>query len=130
MHLVSVETVAKCSHGTTPYTPESSCVCCVFHELIRLQSALPHEKRPCELKIQCALTLSLLIPTLPFYFRNLTADVTRFVPTALRVKRTDGPGMGAIRRGADAERKVEAPKPQVTKDDAYSQFMREMEGLL
>jgi hypothetical protein len=26
--------------------------------------------------------------------------------------------------------KLDIPKPQSTKDDAYSQFMREMEGLL
>uniref|UniRef100_A0A0K8SM30 WW domain-binding protein 11 n=3 Tax=Lygus hesperus TaxID=30085 RepID=A0A0K8SM30_LYGHE len=62
--------------------------------------------------------------------RNLTADVTRFVPTALRVKRTDVADGRSVGRRAESERKVEAPKPQATKDDAYSQFMREMEGLL
>lgn len=64
--------------------------------------------------------------------RNLSADVTRFVPSALRVKRED--------------KKVQKPKPFVseyrqqqneaasnkgtTKDDAYMQFMREMQGLM
>lgn len=62
--------------------------------------------------------------------RNLSADVTRFVPSTLRVKRED--------------KKVQRPKPYVsdyrvepeqagkgtTKDDAYMQFMREMQGLL
>lgn len=65
--------------------------------------------------------------------RNLSADVTRFVPSALRVKRED--------------KKIQKPKPFVseyrqqqkaeaqsnkgtTKDDAYMQFMREMQGLL
>lgn len=62
--------------------------------------------------------------------RNLSADVTRFVPSALRVKRE--------------EKKISRPKPYVseyrkqseatvkgtTKDDAYMQFMREMQGLL
>lgn len=65
--------------------------------------------------------------------RNLSADVTRFVPSALRVKRED--------------KKVQKPKPfaneysrqhqqestqakGTTKDDAYMQFMREMQGLL
>lgn len=61
-----------------------------------------------------------------FYFRNLTADVTRFVPTALRVKRTDDKPA----RKQEQAPKVDLPKPQATKDDAYSQFMREMEGLL
>lgn len=58
--------------------------------------------------------------------RNLTADVTRFVPTALRVKRGDDKPL----RKQDQIPKQEAPKPGATKDDAYSQFMREMEGLL
>lgn len=65
--------------------------------------------------------------------RNLSADVTRFVPSTLRVKRED--------------KKPQKPKPFVseysrqqqheaahakgtTKDDAYMQFMREMQGLL
>lgn len=61
--------------------------------------------------------------------RNLSADVTRFVPSALRVKRED--------------KKPQKPKPFVSeysrqqhsetasnKDDAYMQFMREMQGLL
>lgn len=62
--------------------------------------------------------------------RNLSADVTRFVPSTLRVKRED--------------KKVQRPKPYVsdyrvqpeqapkgtTKDDAYMAFMREMQGLL
>ncbi|XP_014243430.1 WW domain-binding protein 11 [Cimex lectularius] len=58
--------------------------------------------------------------------RNLTADVTRFVPTALRVKRNDDKPL----RKPEQSLKVDIPKPQATKDDAYSQFMREMEGLL
>lgn len=61
--------------------------------------------------------------------RNLSADVTRFVPSALRVKRED--------------KKPQKPKPFISeysrhqqkettsnKDDAYMQFMREMQGLL
>lgn len=59
--------------------------------------------------------------------RNLSADVTRFVPTTLRIKK-------------DETRKAK-PKPIVTqqltpattgptKDDAYMQFMREMQGFL
>lgn len=59
--------------------------------------------------------------------RNLSADVTRFVPTTLRVKKD--------------EIKKPKPKPTIvtqptqpaqgpTKDDAYMQFMKEMEGFL
>lgn len=65
--------------------------------------------------------------------RNLSADVTRFVPASLRVKRD--------------EKKIQKPKSFITeynrhqteqtakakgttKDDAYMQFMREMDGLL
>lgn len=59
--------------------------------------------------------------------RNLSADVTRFVPTTLRIKKD--------------EVKKPKPKPQImpqptqptqgpTKDDAYMQFMKEMEGFL
>ncbi|CAB0005204.1 unnamed protein product [Nesidiocoris tenuis] len=65
--------------------------------------------------------------------RNLTADVTRFVPTTLRVKRADGGNISANLGASHNARKApaeERPKPMATKDDAYSQFMREMEGLL
>ncbi|KAM7295931.1 WW domain-binding protein 11 [Ixodes scapularis] len=58
--------------------------------------------------------------------RNLSADVTRFTPTSLRVKRDlarkaprDVPMMPAVQV-------VPAP----TKDDAYELFMKEMENLL
>ncbi|XP_038206291.1 WW domain-binding protein 11 [Zerene cesonia] len=59
--------------------------------------------------------------------RNLSADVTRFVPSALRVKRED--------KKSKPEHKVtlhrpEVPKQAPSKDDAYMQFMKEMEGLL
>ncbi|XP_066992158.1 WW domain-binding protein 11 isoform X2 [Anabrus simplex] len=68
--------------------------------------------------------------------RNLSADVTRFLPTALRVKREDKKKKdvkGATVAEARAETMVPKPSPagtQLTKDDAYMQFMREMEGLL
>lgn len=64
--------------------------------------------------------------------RNLSADVTRFLPTALRVKREDKKKSGKTQTdvkelpGGKAEETDRKP----TKDDAYSQFMREMEGLL
>ncbi|XP_014278469.1 WW domain-binding protein 11 [Halyomorpha halys] len=60
--------------------------------------------------------------------RNLTADVTRFVPTALRVKRGEDKLM--LRKQEQLPKPELQPKPGATKDDAYSQFMREMEGLL
>jgi len=68
--------------------------------------------------------------------RNLSADVTRFLPTALRVKREDKKKKEA-KNSTLSEPRTESlvPKPspaasQQTKDDAYMQFMREMEGLL
>ncbi|XP_069701575.1 WW domain-binding protein 11 [Periplaneta americana] len=68
--------------------------------------------------------------------RNLSADVTRFLPTALRVKREDKKKKD-IKSATLPEPRTEnlVPKPspatsQQTKDDAYMQFMREMEGLL
>ncbi|KAM8718485.1 hypothetical protein ACLKA7_001656 [Drosophila subpalustris] len=69
--------------------------------------------------------------------RNLSADVTRFVPSTLRVKREDQRRAARTKHLAGAseagERNVHAPpethKPP-TKDDAYLQFMNEMQGLL
>lgn len=66
--------------------------------------------------------------------RNLSADVTRFVPSALRVKRDDnknklslkGPMMD-IKKSIDNSQK---PPGAPTKDEAYMQFMQEMQGLL
>lgn len=82
--------------------------------------------------------------------RNLSADVTRFVPTALRNKRDEKskqphpmqphqlrhqPQSRPFFAGPHHPHMVApghdnaAPKP-ATKDDAYMQFMREMKGLL
>ncbi|XP_032520675.2 WW domain-binding protein 11 [Danaus plexippus] len=58
--------------------------------------------------------------------RNLSADVTRFVPSALRVKRDDKKCKPDIR--STLHRPPETRQP--SKDDAYMQFMKEMEGLL
>lgn len=59
--------------------------------------------------------------------RNLSADVTRFVPSTLRVKRED--------KFRAKPKAIVEPKPAdtqrgATKDDAYMQFMKEMQGLL
>lgn len=66
--------------------------------------------------------------------RNLSADVTRFVPSALRVKREDKKSKNITRAMLVNELKQQEisakPTSTVTKDDAYMQFMREMEGLL
>ncbi|KAH8411569.1 hypothetical protein KR215_006885 [Drosophila sulfurigaster] len=67
----------------------------------------------------------------------LSADVTRFVPSTLRVKREDQRRSVRAKHMAGAndasERHMHAPpeahKPP-TKDDAYLQFMNEMQGLL
>ncbi|VVC91044.1 unnamed protein product [Leptidea sinapis] len=60
--------------------------------------------------------------------RNLSADVTRFVPSALRVKREDKKSKIEIK--AALHRPTNVPKQAPSKDDAYMQFMKEMEGLL
>ncbi|CAK1586359.1 unnamed protein product [Parnassius mnemosyne] len=61
--------------------------------------------------------------------RNLSADVTRFVPSALRVKREDKKTKPGVKTGA-LQRPADVPKQAPSKDDAYMQFMKEMEGLL
>lgn len=64
--------------------------------------------------------------------RNLAADVTRFLPTSLRVKRDDRRKPSSqprlVERIPEAQ-PVRTSQPK-TKDDAYMQFMQEMEGLL
>nr|CAD7447537.1 unnamed protein product [Timema bartmani] len=70
--------------------------------------------------------------------RNLSADVTRFLPTALRVKREEGKRKKSDSKGSGgmdprAETiiaKTNMGGGQQTKDDAYMQFMREIGGLL
>lgn len=60
--------------------------------------------------------------------RNLSADVTRFVPSALRVKREDKKSKTNVK--STLQRPADVPKQAPSKDDAYTQFMKEMEGLL
>jgi len=86
--------------------------------------------------------------------RNLKSDVTRFVPTHLRVKRDEGPRGGGGGGGVQKPKKPAAPqyssglapqqartqpsggqmrappKEKKTKDDAYADFMKEMQDLL
>lgn len=77
--------------------------------------------------------------------RNLSADVTRFVPSALRVKRdNDRSKLGKAQTSSARASLVHELKQkelammsqasgtgqQPTKDDAYMQFMKEMQGLL
>lgn len=65
--------------------------------------------------------------------RSLNADVTRFMPTALRVKRDAKSKMG---KNPTDLKDIHGAKPEdiadrkPTKDDAYSVFMKEMEGLM
>ncbi|CAL7935212.1 unnamed protein product [Xylocopa violacea] len=64
--------------------------------------------------------------------RNLAADVTRFLPTSLRVKRDDKKKSSTLLRLSERipeTQPVRTTQPK-TKDDAYMQFMQEMEGLL
>lgn len=66
--------------------------------------------------------------------RNLSADVTRFVPSALRVKREDKkpkPSRASlINELRQKDITTQNLQKQPTKDDAYLQFMKEMQGLL
>ncbi|XP_028140988.1 WW domain-binding protein 11 [Diabrotica virgifera virgifera] len=67
--------------------------------------------------------------------RNLSADVTRFVPSALRVKREDKKHVKNPSAFAREMKQKEFTMHQNalaghTKDDAYKQFMQEMENLL
>ncbi|XP_018573578.1 WW domain-binding protein 11 [Anoplophora glabripennis] len=68
--------------------------------------------------------------------RNLSADITRFVPSALRVKREDKKpkqNQSALVRELKQKELTmhqNALAGQHTKDDAYKQFMQEMEQLL
>ncbi|XP_073826776.1 uncharacterized protein [Musca autumnalis] len=63
--------------------------------------------------------------------RNLSADVTRFVPSTLRVKRDDSrkPNRTKPFTQEPTTRPAET-KNAASKDDAYIQFMNEMQGLL
>ncbi|XP_030749996.1 WW domain-binding protein 11 [Sitophilus oryzae] len=67
--------------------------------------------------------------------RNLSADVTRFVPSALRVKREERknkPVTSLVRELKQKEMSLNnaIAAGQHTKDDAYKQFMQEMENLM
>lgn len=68
--------------------------------------------------------------------RNLSADVTRFVPSTLRVRREDKkpqkakPFISEFSRHQQSQTTKSAHAKGTTKDDAYMQFMREMQGLL
>lgn len=65
--------------------------------------------------------------------RNLSADVTRFVPSTLRVKREDKRPQKPKSHMSEYSRphqETSAKAKGTTKDDAYMQFMREMQGLL
>ncbi|XP_017103567.2 WW domain-binding protein 11 [Drosophila bipectinata] len=65
--------------------------------------------------------------------RNLSADVTRFVPSTLRVKREDQRRSARPKHASGDSNHGQSEgghsKPP-TKDDAYLQFMNEMQGLL
>ncbi|KAH8408973.1 hypothetical protein KR009_004714 [Drosophila setifemur] len=64
--------------------------------------------------------------------RNLSADVTRFVPSTLRVKRDDQRRTTRPKHLASdsGHAPSESHSKPPTKDDAYMQFMNEMQGLL
>lgn len=69
--------------------------------------------------------------------RNLSADVTRFVPSTLRVKREEKKVKNTAKTAAalvhelrQKDQMLKIGTNQPSKDDAYMQFMKEMQGLL
>ncbi|KAG8230372.1 hypothetical protein J437_LFUL011498 [Ladona fulva] len=73
--------------------------------------------------------------------KNLNAGVTRFLPTSLRLRREDqkkkyGKRLNSLTPVTKPESTVVSPKPVLntstnqSKDDAYLQFMKEIEALL
>ncbi|KAK3089610.1 hypothetical protein FSP39_005016 [Pinctada imbricata] len=73
--------------------------------------------------------------------KNMMQDVTRFMPTALKVKRATKDTKGRVKVTGKEEEKRQvgvaqmaaptvAVPPTKTKDDAYEQFMKEMEDLI
>ena len=65
--------------------------------------------------------------------RNLSADVTRFVPSALRVKREDKKVQKPKSFMSEYSRQQQsesATNKGTTKDDEYMKFMQSMQGLL
>lgn len=63
--------------------------------------------------------------------RNLSADVTRFVPSTLRSKKEDTkkPKQKLVPTSVQMQQQTQ-PTKAPTKDDAYMQFMKEMQGFL
>ena len=71
--------------------------------------------------------------------RNTQAELTKLVPTALRVKREQPKNKAKLRPSGIASETVDIVSHNVTqtkaaetgtKDDAYALFMKEMQGLL
>lgn len=71
--------------------------------------------------------------------RNTQAELTKLVPTALRIKRDQPKNKAKLRSSGVAQETVDSIPQQVsqpkvaetaTKDDAYALFMKEMQGLL
>ena len=69
--------------------------------------------------------------------RNLLSDVTRFVPTNVKVKHMAVPSQVNKKKQSDPMREVFAKhsqpqpsQPTANKDDAYAQFMAEMEKMM
>ena len=70
--------------------------------------------------------------------RNMRAEVTKLVPTALRIKRDEkaqkqkkfASSMQPNSSESDISEKAGRVTEEPTKDDVYSKFMKEMEGFL
>lgn len=101
----------------------------------------PHAQNPIHNTLQAGPQLTkdstkgMTIITAKPQIRNLSADVTRFVPSTLRVKREDKKAQKPKTfvpdyRTQPMETAAKGTAKGTTKDDAYMQFMREMQGLL
>jgi hypothetical protein len=73
-------------------------------------------------------------------FRNLSADITRFMPMSVRARKDEKPSSkkpdiraeanSYLRAQQQAAAAIQAQAASQNKDDAYMQFMNEMSSLL
>ena len=70
--------------------------------------------------------------------RNIRAEVTKFVPTAVKIRRNPATMKGkqqvnkslVSNEKTEADKAVEKQQSEPTKDDVYAKFMSEMTGFL
>jgi len=62
--------------------------------------------------------------------RNMTAEVTKFMPTSLKVRRAHPKPVKSKPSAPQPQPTSSQPRPAPTQGDAYDTFMKEMQGLL